>query len=51
MRRIYICELTADHFRDDLVRGHLCCRPSADIGAVTHDGDIVGDPLDLIHLV
>ena len=51
MRRIYIGKFAADHSRDDLVRRHFGCRPCADIGAVTHDGDIVGDPLDLIHLV
>ena len=51
MRRINVCKFTADHLRDDLVSRHFCCRPCTYIGAVTHDGDIIGDPLDLIHLV
>ena len=49
--RIYLRKLTTDHLRDDIVGAHLGCRPGTDIGTISHDGDVVGDPLDLIHLM
>ena len=50
-RWIYIGQLTANHLCDDLVCGHLCCRPGSNICTIPHDCDIISDPFDLIHLM
>ena len=50
-RGIQIGQLTADHLGDDLLFGHVGDVPLADVVAVTHDGDFVGDDLDLVHLM
>ena len=41
----------ADHHVDDVVLGAVLGDERADIAAVAHDGDAVGDHLDLIHAV
>jgi len=43
--------LTADHLLDDHVRGQILGLIGADIGAVTHDRDFIGDLQDLLHLM
>ena len=49
--RIEVGQLAAHHLGDDLFLGHIGHVPLADVLAVPHDGDFVGDHLDLIHLV
>ena len=49
--RIDVGEFTADHLGDDFIGGELISSPCSDIGSVTHDGDVIGDALDFIHLV
>ena len=44
-------QLTADHLGDDLLLGHVRHFPLADVLAIAHDGDFVGDDLDLVHLM
>ena len=46
-----IGELTAYHQFDNLGHLQLGGRPGGDPGAVPHDGDFVGNPLDFRHLV
>ena len=41
----------ADHHVDDVVLGAVLGDQRADIAAVAHDGDAVGDDLDLVHTV
>src|SRR5699024_783833 len=41
----------AYHQADNLVHGQLPGRPCGDPGAVAHDGDVVADAKDLVHLV
>ena len=41
----------ADHHVDDVVLGAVLGDQRADIAAVAHDGDAVGDDLDLVHAV
>ena len=50
-RRVLVGQLAADHLGDDLFLGHVGDVPFADVLAVAHDGDLVGDDLDLVHLV
>ena len=50
-RGIQVGQLTTDHLGDDLLFGHIGDVPLADIMAVTHDGDFVGNDLDLVHLM
>ena len=50
-RREQIGQLTADHLGDDLLLGHVGNVPLADVVAIAHDGDFVGDDLDLVHLM
>ena len=44
-------QLTAHHQPDDLVHGQLLGRFGSHPGAVPHNGDIITDPQDLLHLV
>ena len=44
-------ELTANHLGNDKVGGQILGIPGADVLAVTHDGDFVGNPEDFVHLV
>ena len=44
-------QLTADHLGDNLLLGHVRHFPLADVLAIAHDGDFVGDDLDLVHLM
>ena len=43
--------LTVDHALDDIVGREILRLVGGDPLAVTHDGDLVGDALDLVHLV
>ena len=49
--RIYISQLTTNHLGNDLLCGHLCCRPGSYITTVSHDGNVICNSLDLIHLM
>ena len=49
--RIEIGELPAHHLGDDEIRGQALGVPGADVLAVPHDGDLVADAEDLVHLV
>ena len=44
-------ELAAHHQADDLVHGQLFGRAGGHPGAVAHDGHVVADAEDLLHLV
>ena len=44
-------QLPAHHQPDDLIHGQLLGRPGGHPGAVPHDGHIIADAQDLLHLV
>ena len=46
-----VAQLTADHQADDVVHLQLCSRLRCDMLAVAHDGDFIGDALDLRHFM
>ena len=49
--RIQIVQLPAYHLGDDRVGSQVFGLPRADVFAVAHDGDLVGDAQDFFHLV
>ena len=49
--RIEIADLTADHHGDDVLFRKLADRRGLDAASVAHDGDIVAQAENLIHLV
>ena len=49
--RELVAQLTADHQADDIVHLQLCGRLRCDMLAVAHDGDFIGDALDLRHFM
>ena len=51
LRRETVRHVAADHAADNQVRCQLARRPSADVGAVSHDRYFVRDLQDLFHLV
>ena len=50
-RGIQVGQFAADHLGDDLLFGHVGDVPLTDIMTITHDGDFVGNDLDLVHLM
>ena len=51
LRRELVAKLAADHEADDVVHLQLGCRTGRYQLAVAHDGDLVGDALDLRHFM
>ena len=50
-RGIQVGQFATDHLGDDLLFGHVGDIPLTDIMTITHDGDFVGNDLDLVHLM
>ena len=48
---VKVRQFPADHLGDDGVGSQFVSRPGADILAIAHDGDFIGNAEDLIHLV
>ncbi len=49
--RIHVGQFPAHHLGDNLIRGQILRRPGSHIGSVSHNGDIICDALNLIHLM
>ena len=51
LRRELIAKLTPDHEPDNIVHLKLGSRSCRNVAAVAHNGDLIGDTLDLRHLM
>ena len=51
LRRIDIGQLTTNHLFDDLIIRNLVHMPGTNIGAVSHDGNIITNLTNLRHLM
>ena len=50
-RRVEVGQLAAHHVGDDFIGRQILRIPGADVLAIAHDGDLVGDAQNLVHLV